>query len=108
MRATSSSLWKRFGQIVVGAEAKALNLVLDAGEARENQYRCLDFCDPQGPQNLITRHVRQVQVEQNDVVIVQFAQIDTLFTEIRRVDVKILGFKHQFDALSGRAIVFDQ
>ena len=36
------------------------------------------------------------------------AEIDALFPEIRRVDVEVLGFEHQLDALRDGAVVFDQ
>jgi hypothetical protein len=32
--------------------------------------------------HLEARHIRQVQIEQDDVVIVQLAEIDPLFTEV--------------------------
>src|SRR6185295_17501043 len=54
------------------------------------------------------RHVRQGQVEQDDVVVVELAQIDTLFAEVRRVDVETLGFEPLLDRLRRRAIVFNQ
>jgi hypothetical protein len=37
------------------------------------------------PQHFVTGHVRKVQVEQNDVVIIKFAEIDALFAQIRGV-----------------------
>src|SRR3954447_18935221 len=42
---------------IVGAKAQAAHLVLNAGEAGENQDRRLDLGDPQRPQNLVARHV---------------------------------------------------
>ena len=101
-------LVERLGHVVVGAEAQALDLVLDAGEAGQDQDRSLDLGDPQRPQNLETGHVRQVQVEQDDVVVVEFAKVDTLFAEIRRVDVEALGLEHQLNRLRCGAIVLDQ
>ena len=99
-------LMERFGHIVVGAEAEPANLVLDAGKAGKDQDRGRYLADTKRFQNLITAHVRQVQVEQDDVVIVQFAQIDPLFTEVGRVHVETVRFEHQFDALRCGAIVF--
>jgi hypothetical protein len=37
---------ERLGHVVVGADAEALDLVLDAGEAGEDQNGGLDFRDP--------------------------------------------------------------
>src|SRR5262249_44350657 len=73
-----------------------------------DQDRRLHLGDAQGPQNLETRHVGQVEVEQDYVVVVQLAEIDALFAEIRRIDVEALGFEHQLDRLRRRAVVFDQ
>jgi hypothetical protein len=50
----------------------------------------------------------KVQVEKDDVVIVELAEVDALFAEIRRVNIEILGLEHQFDALRCRAVVFDE
>src|ERR1043165_8011069 len=47
-------------------------------------------------------HVRQVQVEKDDVVIVELGEIEAFFAEIRRVDVEAFGPEHQLDALRGR------
>ena len=101
-------LVERLGHVVVGAEAETLDLVLDAGKAGEDQDRRLDLGDPQRAQNLETRHVGEVQVEQDDVVVVELAEIDAFFAEVRRVDVEALGFEHQLDRLSGRAVVFNE
>jgi hypothetical protein len=40
------------GQVVVGAEAETLDLVLDGGKAGEDQNRSPDFGYPQGSQYL--------------------------------------------------------
>ncbi len=85
------------GHVVVGAEAETLDLVLDAGEAGEDQDRRLHLGDAQRAQHLEARHVGQVQVEQDDVVVVELAEIDALFAQIGRVDVEALGFEHQLD-----------
>ena len=76
-------LVERLGQIVVGAEAQTLHLVLDPGETRKNEDRRLHLGDAQRAQNLVAGHVRQVEIEKNDVVVVEFAEIDALFAEIR-------------------------
>ncbi len=53
-------------------------------------------------------HVGQVQVEQDDVVFVEFAEIDALFAEIGGVDVVPLGHEHHLDCLGDSRLVFDQ
>ena len=89
MRATSSSLWNGF---------EALHLVLDPGKARKDEDRRLYLGDPQGAQHLVSRHVGQVQVEQDDVVVVELAEVDAFLAEVRRVDVEVLKLEHQLDA----------
>ena len=59
-------------------------------------------------EHVIAVHVGQVQVEQDDVVIVELAEIEAFFAQIGRVDVEAFGAEHQLDALGGRRLVFDQ
>jgi len=61
-----------FGHVVVGANAETLDLVLDAGEAGEDQNGCFDFRHPKLLEHVVTGHVRQIEVEQDNVVIVEF------------------------------------
>ena len=60
------------------------------------------------PQHLVARHVRQVEIEQDDVVVVELAEVDALFAEVGSVDVETFRLQHQFDALRGRAVVLNQ
>src|SRR5262249_1139262 len=62
----------------------------------------------QRAQHFEAGHVREVQVEQDDVVVVDLAKIDAFFAKICGVDVEALGFEHQLDRLRGGAIVFNQ
>src|SRR5215218_5992803 len=50
---------------------------------------------PQGAQDLVARHVGQVQVEEDDIVVVELAEIDAHLAEICRADVEGLRFQHQ-------------
>ena len=59
-------------------------------------------------EHVIAVHVGQVQVEQDDVVIVELAEIEAFFAKIGRVDVEAFGPEHQLDALGGGRLVFDQ
>ena len=80
-------LVERLGHVIVGAEAQAPDLVLDAGKPGQDQDRSVDLADPERLQHFVAGHVGQVQVEQNDVVVVELAEIDALFPEIGGVDV---------------------
>jgi hypothetical protein len=53
-------------------------------------------------------HVREVQIEANDVVIIELAEVQTLFAKISGVDVEAFGGQHQLDALRRRRLVFNQ
>ena len=97
-----------FGHVVVGADAETLDLVLDAGKAGEDQDRCLDLGDAELLEHVVTGHVGQIQVEQDNVVIVQLSEIDAFFTKVGRINVKALGLQHQFDRLRDGAVIFNQ
>src|SRR3981189_688427 len=101
-------LVERLGHVVVGADAEALDLVLDAGEAGEDQNGGLDLRDPQLLQHVVAGHVGQIEVEKDNVVVVEFSEIDAFFPEIGGVDVKTFGFQHQFDRLRDGAVIFYQ
>jgi hypothetical protein len=53
-------------------------------------------------------HVRQVQVEADDVVIVELAEVQALFAKVGGIDVEPFAGEHQLDALGGGRLVFDQ
>ena len=59
-------------------------------------------------QHLIARHVGQVEIEKDDVVVVELAEIDAFFAQIGRVDIEAFGLEHQLDALGRCGIVLDQ
>jgi len=95
------------GHVIVGADAETLDLVLDAGEARENENWCLDLGHPQLLEHIVAGHVRQVEIEQDNIVVVELAEIDAFFSEVRRIDVETLGFEHQLNRLRNGAIIFN-
>src|SRR5439155_5772961 len=96
------------GHVVVGADAETLDLVLDAGEAGEDQNGGLDLRYPELLEHVVAGHVGQVEVEKDNVVIVKFTEVDAFLSEIRRIDVETLGFKHQLDRLRDGAVIFYQ
>ena len=77
-------LVKRLGQVIVGSIAQTFDPALDPGQARQDQDRCLDPGKAQAPQDFVAGHVRQVQVEENDVVIVELAEIEALLAQLGR------------------------
>src|SRR5690606_748829 len=52
--------------------------------------------------------VGQIEVEQDDVVIIQLAQIEAFLAQIGRVDVEALAGQHQLDGLGRGRLVLDQ
>jgi hypothetical protein len=97
-----------FGQVVIGTEPEALELVFGIVEPRQDQDRRIDPRIAQLAQHLVPGHVRQVQVQQDDVVIVQLREIDALLPQIGGVDIQIRVFEHHFDASGRSRIVFDE
>src|SRR4051812_14545512 len=73
--------------VIVGAEAETFDLVLNSDNAREDQDRCLHFGDAQLAQYLVTRHIGQAQIKQDDVIIVEFAKINAFFAQVRGVHI---------------------
>nr|ADO19098.1 hypothetical protein Nfla_4402 [Nostoc flagelliforme str. Sunitezuoqi] len=99
---------ERLGDIIVRAEAEAAYLRVHLADAGQDQHRCRHAGDAQLLQHVIAVHVRQVEVEQDDVVIVELAEVQALFAQVRRVDVEAFGGQHQLDRLGGRRFVLDQ
>ena len=99
---------ERLGDVIVGAEAERADLGVHLADAGQDQHRRADLGDAQLLQHVVAVHVRQVQVEKDDVVIVELAEIQALFAQIGRVDVEALGREHQLDALGGGRLVLDQ
>ena len=79
------------GQEVVGAEAQALDLVVELGEAGEDQDRRVDARGAQPAQHLIAVDVRQHQVEDDDVVVVELADLQPVLAEIGGIADEALG-----------------
>jgi hypothetical protein len=83
--------------IIVGAEAETADLVLDARQTGQDQDGRLDFRYTQAAQDFEARHIRKVEIEKDDVVIVNLTDVDTFLSEISRMNVETLGLEHQFD-----------
>ncbi len=67
--------------------------------------------DPSGAQptqDLISVDVRQHQIEQDDVIIVQLADLQPVFAEISRIANEVLFAQQQFDTGGGGRVVLDE
>src|SRR5271165_3069522 len=93
--------------VVVGTKAETADLVFDADKPGEDENGRLHVGGAQRPQNFESGHVWQIQVEQDNVVIVQLAEIHTLFTEVGSIDVEALELQHQLNGLSNAAVVLN-
>src|ERR1700730_15228129 len=96
------------GHVVISSEAKTSDLVFNPAQTGEDQYRRLNSVDSQRPQDLEARHIRQVQIEHDEVVIVQLAEVETLFPEISDVNVEAFGLEHQLNGPSSGNIVLNE
>jgi hypothetical protein len=101
-------LERRFGEVVVGADPEALDLVFGAGEAGQDQDRRFHLGDAQRAQHLEAGHIGQVEIKQNDIVIVELSEINTFLAEVGRIDVEAFGLQHQFDRPRRRGVVLNQ
>src|SRR6185437_1198831 len=96
------------GQEVVGAKAQALDLVIELGKARENEDRRAHARGAQAAQHLIAIEIGQHEVENDDVVVVELADLESVFAEIGGIANKALAPQHHLDAGRGGGIVFNQ
>src|SRR5580704_2627029 len=74
-------LMEWLSHIIVGAEPETLDLVLDIIEAREKQDRRLYLRTAHRAQHFKARHVRQVQIKDDDVIVIDLAQIDAFLRD---------------------------
>ncbi|PAV69736.1 hypothetical protein WR25_06800 [Diploscapter pachys] len=76
------------GDVIVGAEAEAAHLAVHLVDAAQDQNRRGHAGDAQLLQHVIAVHVRQVQVEQDDVVVVQLAEVQALLAKCGRQSLR--------------------
>ena len=101
-------LVERLGHVVISAEAQALDLVFNAGEAGEDENGCSDLRHAERFQNFIARHVGQIEVEEDNVVVIELAKVHAFFAEIGGVNIEAFGLQHQLDTLGRCGVVLDQ
>src|SRR5882724_12917699 len=99
---------ERLGQIIVSAEAQTLDLAVEFTEAGKDEDRSVNARAAQTPQYLVSVNIRQHQIQQDDVVVIELSNLEAVFPEICRIDDVTFRFKHQLDALGSVRIVFDQ
>ena len=102
------TLVEGLGQIIVGADAQSLDLVVQFRQAGQDQDRCGDAGGAKTAQNLIAVDVRQHQIQNDYVVVIQLSDLQPILTEIGGIDDEALGVQHQFNTFCDRGVVFDQ
>ena len=102
------ALVEGFGEVIVSPGPKSFDLVVWLGKAGQDQDRCLHLCVAKTPQNLVSVNVRQHEIENDDVVIIQFPDFEAVFPIFGRVDHHIFRPEHQFDAFCRCLLVFNQ
>jgi hypothetical protein len=59
-------------------------------------------------EHVVPVHVGQVEVEKDDVVIVELAEIEAFFPQVGGIDVEAFGRQHEFDSLGRGRLILDQ
>ena len=99
------ALIEGFRQVIIGAEAQALNLVIKFRQAGQDQDRCAHPRLTEAAQHLVPVDIRQDQVEQDNVVIIEFADLNAVFAKVGGIDNIAGRRQHQRDAFRGCGII---
>ena len=102
------ALLEGLGEVVVGAEAEAADLAVGVVHPREDQHRRLHTRRAQLAQNVEAVHVGQAEVEDDDVVFVETANLKAILALAGGVDHHLLGAQHEFDRLRLAGVVLNQ
>ena len=76
---------ERLGEVVISAGDEAAHFIGDFIFARKDQHRRLHAGKPQPPQHVIAVNVGQFEVKDDDVVIVEFAELKAFFAGLSGV-----------------------
>ena len=74
-----------------------MQLGIKLGHAGQDQHRGLDAGGAQAAQHVVAMHIGQQQVKQDDVVIVELADLEPVFAKVGDVYHEALGLQHQID-----------
>src|SRR5215472_10029085 len=99
---------KGLGQKVVGTEAEAFDLGIELCKTGENQDRRTHTRCPKPAKHLVAIDVRQHQIKEDDVVIIELTDLQPVFPKIGGVTNKVLFHQHHFDAGGCCRIILDQ
>jgi hypothetical protein len=73
---------EQFGQIIICAKSKSFNFSISVIRTEQDQDRGLNSGQSQLPQHFMPIHIQQVLIWQDQVIVIQLGQIDTLFPQI--------------------------
>ncbi len=97
-----------FGQVIIGTNTKAADLGIRLTQAGKQQDRGINTRGTQPSEDFIAIDVGQHDVENHDVVIIDFADLQTVFPKVGMVNDKTLGPEHQRNAVGCAQIVLNQ
>ena len=98
MRAESSLKENGFGQIIVGAGVEALHPVFYPASLRQHQHRQARTLQPQMPQHAHSIELRQVQIEDHQVIVELAAhgpRLLAIFHHVHRIVLPLQPLAHK-------------
>ena len=97
---------KGLGHVVIGPETESAQLAFGIVRAGQDQDRRVDPRHADLAQHLHPVHVRQIQIQQDQIIVVELGQIDALFAHVGAIDVVTGMGQHHFNAARrGRIIL---
>jgi hypothetical protein len=87
---------------------QAFNLLVRLRKCRKDEDGRFHPCRAQSAQDLVTVDVGQHEIENDDVVIVQLADFETVFAKVRGIDHEAFGPQNEFDAFDCGSVILDQ
>ena len=98
---------ERLCQIVVGTVTQAFDLFVGLAQAGQNQNRRIDFGCSQVFQNFIAVHVRQHQIKNDNVVVIELSDFQAVFAKVGGVHNHPFFFEHRLNTLRDGVIIFN-
>ena len=98
---------KGLGQIIIRPAAQGLHLAVNLSATGENHDRRADSAVAQGAKDIESAHIRQVQIQEDQVVIIELAEIDTLLTHICGEDIEALRLENQLHTPGDRGVILN-
>jgi hypothetical protein len=91
------------GEIIIRPQIQAGQPRLSLGLTRQDDDRRLVAIFPQFVQNIASGHIRQAEIQNNGLIIVNIGQFNAGFTAFGLIDLNILSSRISFKALENTA-----